>query len=88
MRSLSISLVLLVSSTSFALQLPFEFPFFGSKQSLAPLQPENAIVRIAIIGAGAGGSSAAFWISKAKERYGVSVDVDVYEKEGYIGGSE
>ena len=88
MRSLSISLVLLVSGASFAFQLPFEFPFFGFKQSLAPLQPEDTTFRIAIIGAGAGGSSAAFWISKAKERYGIDVDVDVYEKEGYVGGSE
>lgn len=44
--------------------------------------------RIAIIGAGAAGSSAAFWIAKAKERYGLDVEVDIYEKEGYIGGRE
>ncbi|KAF9268443.1 hypothetical protein L218DRAFT_919088 [Marasmius fiardii PR-910] len=42
--------------------------------------------RIAIIGAGAGGSSAAFWVTKAKERFGVDVAVDVYEKASYIGG--
>lgn len=42
--------------------------------------------RIAIIGAGAGGSSAAFWISKAKERYGLDVKVDIYERNNYIGG--
>ncbi|KAI9428756.1 FAD/NAD(P)-binding domain-containing protein, partial [Russula earlei] len=42
--------------------------------------------RIAIIGAGAGGSSAAFWISKAKERYNLDVTVDVYERSDYIGG--
>lgn len=44
--------------------------------------------RIAIIGAGAAGSSAAFWIAKARERYGLDVEVDIYEKEGYIGGRE
>lgn len=42
--------------------------------------------RFAIIGAGAGGSSAAFWISKSKERFGHDIEVDVYEKENYIGG--
>lgn len=44
--------------------------------------------RVAIVGAGAAGSSAAFWIGKAKERYGVDVLVDVYEKSGVVGGRE
>jgi prenylcysteine oxidase/farnesylcysteine lyase len=42
--------------------------------------------RIAIIGAGAGGSSAAFWISKAKERHGLDVAIDVFERSDYVGG--
>ncbi|EJD04227.1 uncharacterized protein FOMMEDRAFT_146234 [Fomitiporia mediterranea MF3/22] len=42
--------------------------------------------RIAVIGAGAGGSSAAFWLSKAKTRAGVSVEVDVFERAAYVGG--
>ncbi|KAF8525199.1 Prenylcysteine lyase-domain-containing protein [Hysterangium stoloniferum] len=43
--------------------------------------------RIAIIGAGAGGSSAAFWISRAQNRtQGHNLFVDVFEKESYIGG--
>ena len=42
--------------------------------------------RLAIVGAGAAGSSAAFWISKAKERFGLNVDIDVYERNDYIGG--
>ena len=42
--------------------------------------------RIAIIGAGAGGSSAAFWIAKAKERYGLDVVVDIFERSDYVGG--
>jgi prenylcysteine oxidase/farnesylcysteine lyase len=45
--------------------------------------------RIAIIGAGAGGSSAAFWISRAQNRtHGHNLFVDVFEKESYIGGRE
>jgi len=42
--------------------------------------------RLAIVGAGAAGSSAAFWISKAKERSGLKIDIDVYERNDYIGG--
>jgi prenylcysteine oxidase/farnesylcysteine lyase len=50
-------------------------------------QPVGSVTpRIAIIGAGAGGSSSAFWISKAKERFGVDVEIDVYDSNGYIGG--
>ncbi|KZS96897.1 FAD/NAD(P)-binding domain-containing protein, partial [Sistotremastrum niveocremeum HHB9708] len=41
---------------------------------------------VAIIGAGAAGSSAAFWIGKGRERLGVDVTADIYEAEGYIGG--
>lgn len=44
--------------------------------------------RIAIIGAGAGGSSAAFFIGKAKERWGLDIEVDLYDANSYIGGSE
>ncbi|KAK7064553.1 Prenylcysteine lyase [Favolaschia claudopus] len=68
-------------------QLPFKLPFFNqSGQQTLQQPPADSKPRIAIIGAGAGGSSAAFWISKAKERFGVDVEVDVYEKESYIGG--
>lgn len=42
--------------------------------------------KVAIIGAGAAGSSSAFWIAKAKARANVAVEVDVYEKEGHVGG--
>lgn len=49
----------------------------------APSQP-----RVAIIGAGAAGSSAAFWISKAAERLGKDIVIDVFERSNYIGGSK
>ena len=75
-----------------ALKLPFNLPFFSNTDQ-APLIDINALLpsstppnRIAIIGAGAAGSSAAFWIAKAKERFGLDVGVDVYEKNDYIGG--
>ncbi|KAH9918096.1 Prenylcysteine lyase-domain-containing protein [Fomitopsis serialis] len=74
-----------------ALRLPFNIPFFSNDQ--APLIDIDALLpastppnRVAIIGAGAGGSSAAFWIAKAKERFGLDIEVDVYEKNDYIGG--
>jgi hypothetical protein len=50
-------------------------------QAPMPRQP-----RIAIVGAGAAGSSAAFWISKAAERLGKDIIVDVFERADYIGG--
>jgi prenylcysteine oxidase/farnesylcysteine lyase len=84
------ALLILVPS-ALAFQFPFKVPeFFSSKIPLT--QVEETVVsttpRIAIIGAGAGGSSAAFWISKAKERFGLDVEIDVYERSDYIGGSE
>ncbi|KAG6919572.1 hypothetical protein DXG01_004235 [Tephrocybe rancida] len=81
--------LLLLLPATLAFQLPFYIPFFTRNETLEKAQqpaPVDAVPRIAIIGAGAGGSSAAFWISKVKERFGVSVEVDVYEKESYIGG--
>jgi hypothetical protein len=72
--------------------LAFELPFgvsalFSSKATKNTTAiPSSSTPRIAIIGAGAGGSSAAFWISKAKERFGLDVQVDVYEAADYIGG--
>lgn len=72
---------LLAATACDAYQLPFRIPFFSD-------EPEVTGKRVAVIGAGASGSSAAFWISKARDRYGVDVTVDVYEKSDYIGGSE
>lgn len=45
-------------------------------------------IRVAVVGAGAAGSSAAFWINKATERLGKDISIDVYERYDYIGGSE
>ena len=81
--------VLLLSGTCYAFQLPFNLPFFKAKgyvpESLLHVLQSSA-PRVAIIGAGPGGASAAFWISKAKERFGIDVEVDVYERDSYIGG--
>ncbi|KAI0729978.1 FAD/NAD(P)-binding domain-containing protein [Fomitopsis betulina] len=89
-RLLGLSAILFTQAA--ALKLPFNIPFFSNNDQ-APLIDINALLpsstppnRIAIIGAGAAGSSAAFWIAKAKERFGLDVVVDVYEKNDYIGG--
>ncbi|KZT02930.1 uncharacterized protein LAESUDRAFT_762360 [Laetiporus sulphureus 93-53] len=63
-----------------AFQLPFNIPFLsnshGSVPSIDSLSVANPPNKIAIIGAGAGGSSAAFWIAKAKQRFGLDVEVE------------
>jgi prenylcysteine oxidase / farnesylcysteine lyase len=76
-----------------AFQFPFDISSVWSTKHKLPLSPDVVPVpprspRIAIIGAGAGGSSAAFWISKAKERYGLDVAIDIYERSDYVGGSK
>ncbi|KAG8873326.1 hypothetical protein FRB97_006832 [Tulasnella sp. 331] len=66
----------------------WDFSFIGravyATQKSLGLQPPT--VKIAIIGAGAGGSSAAYWVSLAQSRYGLDVEVDLFEKDSYIGG--
>jgi prenylcysteine oxidase / farnesylcysteine lyase len=93
MRSISrITLfVLVVASVSHAFQFPFDLN--SLRRLTKPQTPLSDAVpvpprspRVAIIGAGAGGSSAAFWIAKAKERNGLDVAIDIYERNDYIGG--
>ncbi|KAK2461697.1 hypothetical protein APHAL10511_006160 [Amanita phalloides] len=81
-------ILLLFVPSCLAFQFPFSIPdIFKPKvqpfvfDSVPPATP-----RIAIIGAGAGGSSAAFWLSKAKQRSGLDIEVDIYEQSSYVGG--
>ncbi len=83
--------VLVAASVSHAFQFPFDIN--GLRRLTRPQTPLSDAVlvplrspRVAIIGAGAGGSSAAFWIAKAKERNGLNVAIDIYERNDYIGG--
>lgn len=71
-----------------ALQFPFGIQdLFKAKVYPSASEPAaSSTPRIAIIGAGAGGTSAAFWLSKARERYGLDIEVDIYEQSSYIGG--
>lgn len=68
-----------------AFNLPFFGDLFRSGQTTA-VSSEVVPLKIAIIGAGAGGSTAAFWIAKAQQSLGVHIEVDVYERSDYIGG--
>ncbi len=83
---------LLLIPVAVAFEIPFSIPrLFKLKAPAFPVEYTDVVdvpitPRVAIIGAGAGGSSAAFWISKAKSRFGLDIDIDVYEKNDYIGG--
>jgi prenylcysteine oxidase/farnesylcysteine lyase len=83
--------VLVVASVSHAFQFPLDFSSLlrltrpqTPLSDAVPVPPRSP--RVAIIGAGAGGSSAAFWIAKAKERSSLDVAIDIYERSDYIGG--
>ncbi|KAI0063132.1 FAD/NAD-P-binding domain-containing protein [Artomyces pyxidatus] len=88
MRRVLVSSLLLASSVSSAYELPFGINIQWPANSApnAEVASESRAPRVAVIGAGAGGSSAAFWIAKAKERHGLDVEVDIYEQSDYIGG--
>lgn len=82
MRTIT-SCALLWASLSFAIH---DSEHFTNKLARGPDAAPSSSSHIAIIGAGAGGSSAAFWIAKAKERYGLDVVVDIFERSDYVGG--
>ncbi|PPR01603.1 hypothetical protein CVT24_005865 [Panaeolus cyanescens] len=44
--------------------------------------------KIAVVGAGAGGSSSAFWVSKAMQQstFNTTINIDIYERFSYVGG--
>lgn len=92
--STAVPLALALSSAG-AFELPFEIPFQvpffkpnTSAKSSTSIVNETASTahRVAVIGAGAGGSSAAFWLGLARLRHGHDIEIDVYDKQGYVGG--
>lgn len=87
--------VLVAAGTAQALSLPFRLPswlWFGTTSDALTIDSGkpwyNASKTVAIIGAGAGGSSTAFFIAKAKQRYGVDIDIHIYDKNEFVGGGE
>ncbi|KAK0713201.1 Prenylcysteine lyase-domain-containing protein [Lasiosphaeria miniovina] len=62
-------------------------PVFGqSLQDADGPQARESVRQVAIIGAGAAGSSAAYHLHNYSSRYGVSVNITLFEKTGRIGG--
>ena len=50
-------------------------------------KPHNSTtLRVAVIGAGAAGSSSAWWLRLASDRLGRPIEVEVFERADYIGG--
>ena len=87
--------ILTAAGTAQALNLPFRLPswlWFGSRGNALTIDSGmpwyNASKTVAIIGAGAGGSSTAFFIAKAKQRYGVDIDIHIYDKNELVGGGK
>ncbi|KAJ5551133.1 Prenylcysteine oxidase [Penicillium sp. DV-2018c] len=61
---------------------------FGNAAEQEPLREAlgAAPKRVAIIGAGAGGSFAAYQLRKLADEANIPVDITVYERESYVGG--
>ena len=57
----------------------------SGQHPMAHTKPDGEF-KVAVIGAGAAGTSAAFWLSRAKSRLHENITVTVYEKNNYIGG--
>ncbi|GJC77524.1 farnesylcysteine lyase [Colletotrichum liriopes] len=53
---------------------------------LEHVAPESTVKQVAIIGAGAGGSSTAYYLQKFAEAEGLPVNITVFEKTDRIGG--
>lgn len=88
-----IAYILVIPGTVQALSLPFRLPswlWFGSGSNALTIDSGkpwyNASKTVAIIGAGAGGTSTAFFIAKAKQRYGLDIDIHIYDQNEFVGG--
>lgn len=84
--SLSLFTILSLSTTLSSSQLlfPQQQPFLPPSPSSTPTNP----LRIAIIGAGAAGSSSAYFLSHFHNLPGLnlSTSVDIFDKNNYVGG--
>ncbi len=71
-------------------QQPFNATDWNSS-TVVPKENETSypgIFMVSIIGAGAAGSSAAYWLSLANKRLGMNMGITVYENSSWIGGRE
>ena len=83
--SLAVVLALLANANAFKISSAIDWLYSGAAHAVSS---DVVSHKVAVVGAGAAGSSSAFWIAKAKSRSSVAVEVDVYEKEAYVGGRE
>ncbi|KAF2869145.1 prenylcysteine oxidase-like protein 1 precursor [Massariosphaeria phaeospora] len=58
----------------------------NGKGNGALAEPEVAAKRVAVIGAGAGGSSTAYFLSQNADAAGIPVDISVFERGARVGG--
>ncbi len=69
--------------------IPFPHPILELTDDQRIDSPPNEKKRVAIIGAGASGSAAAFYLERAAREAGLNEDdleIEIFEKEGYVGG--
>ncbi|KAH6677448.1 Prenylcysteine lyase-domain-containing protein [Halenospora varia] len=81
--------LVLVGSVLCGQSLGFFWPFtaFAATNAINTTPGANYTGRrVAIIGAGAGGSSTAYYLQQFAERSGVEVDITVFERASYVGG--
>ncbi|KAG8922639.1 hypothetical protein FRC02_011729 [Tulasnella sp. 418] len=76
----------LLFTTYFGLAAPSAKDEKGRSSGYPVRRDEENPLKIAIIGAGAGGSSAAFFLGMAKDRFGHHINIDLFERNSYIGG--
>ncbi|KAK6536375.1 hypothetical protein TWF281_000614 [Arthrobotrys megalospora] len=57
----------------------------GSQQPFV-LTESQAVKRVAVIGAGAAGSSAAYYLNEYADKHDFKVNITVYERNNYVGG--
>ncbi|KAK0101550.1 hypothetical protein ONS95_015039 [Cadophora gregata] len=82
------NLVLTLIITSFVRQSRGFWPFTVSASTDAPdtVYSDAGAKRIAIIGAGAAGSSAAYYLERFANKSEVAINVTVFERNSYVGG--
>ncbi|KAH9212992.1 Prenylcysteine lyase-domain-containing protein [Leptodontidium sp. 2 PMI_412] len=82
------NLVLTLLITSLVAQSHGFWPFTVSATTDAPdtVYADAGAKRIAIIGAGAAGSSAAYYLEQFANKSGVAINVTVFERNSYVGG--
>jgi ribulose 1,5-bisphosphate synthetase/thiazole synthase len=81
------SLLWLSSATADPLdEMPLQQQTVLNGQTVWNASQEPTPFRVAVIGAGAAGSSAAWWLHLASDRLRQPIHVEVFERAPYVGG--